>query len=521
MGRLWRVRCPRARILAAILPATAGMLVACTAAKVAVPQVAVCRTEGRPASPSRPNIVFVLTDDLSSNLVRYMPHVLSLERRGTTFTNYTVTDSLCCPSRASIFTGRFPHNTGVFTNAGPDGGFDTFYKRGEEQSTFAAALQRAGYRTAMMGKYLNGYIPGKHLGGAHPYVPPGWNEWDVAGGGYREFNYHLNQNHTVVKYGTKPADYLTDVLARRADRFLSTCPIAHQPFFLELATFAPHRPYVPAPRDLRAFPGLRAPRLTNFDRLPLHAPPWIAGAPALTIKQQRHIDWVFRSRAQADLSVDRALGDLEAALRRVGDATDTDIFFSSDNGYHLGEHRLVPGKMTAFDTDIRVPLIAAGPGIAKDHLCPAVVENIDLAPTFERLAGEIPSPDDDGRSLVPLLHGRLPRHWRTAALIEHHGPVDATTGGPDLETEDSANPPSYEAIRTATYTYVEYADGSRELYDLVRDPEENINLIPDLNPRTATLLHDSLQQQTTCHGSISCWQAGHALLTGPLELRRA
>ena len=521
MGWLSLVRRSRARIVAAMLPATAGLLVACTAAKVAVPQVAACRSEGLPASPSRPNIVFVLTDDLSSNLVRYMPHVVALERAGTTFTNYTVTDSLCCPSRASIFTGRFPHDTGVFTNGGNDGGFGTFYQRGEEQATFAAALERIGYRTAMMGKYLNGYIPGQHLGGTRPYVPPGWSEWDVAGGGYREFNYHLNQNHTVVYYGKHPKDYLTDVLARRANRFVSTCPSAHQPFFLELATFAPHRPYVPAPRDEHAFPDLRAPRLANFDRLPLHAPPWIAGAPPLTRKQQSHIDWVFRSRVQADLAVDRALASVETTLRQMGDAGDTDIFFSSDNGYHLGEHRLVPGKMTAFDTDIRVPLVAAGPGIAKDHICPAVVENIDLAPTFEQLSGGSPTADVDGRSLVPLLRGRVPRHWRTAALIEHHGPVNTTTGGPDLEAEDSANPPTYEAIRTATYTYVEYADGSRELYDLVRDPEETDNLIPRLNSRTALLLHASLQQLAICHGSAPCWRAGHALLTGPLDLKSA
>ena len=505
--------------LMAVLPVTAALLVGCTAAKVVVaPEVAICRAEGTPASPARPNIVLVLTDDLSTNLVRYMPHVLALEKDGTTFTNYTVTDSLCCPSRSSIFTGRFPHDTGVFTNAGPDGGFDTFYQRGEEQSTFAAALQRAGYRTALMGKYLNGYVPGRHLGGAHPYVPPGWSEWDVAGGGYREFNYHLNQNHKVVSYGKHARDYLTDVLARRGARFLSTCPLAHQPFFLELATFAPHRPYVPAPRDAHAFADLRAPRDRSFDRLPLHAAPWNAAAKPLTNKQLRHIDWVFRRRVQADLAVDRALADLEATLRAVGDAGDTDIFFSSDNGYHLGEHRLTPGKMTAFDTDIRVPLVAAGPGIAVDHLCSAVVENVDLAPTFETLAGVATAPDEDGRSLVPLLRGRLPRHWRTAALIEHHGPVTATTGGPDLEAEDSANPPSYEAMRTATYVYVEYDDGSRELYDLARDPEETDNLIPRLDPRTAFLLHVSLRDLATCEGARSCWLAGHARLVGPLDL---
>ena len=144
----------------------------------------------------RPNIVFVLTDDLSSNLVRYMPHVVAMERHGLTFSNYFVSDSLCCPSRASIFTGNFPHDTHVYGNFGTRGGFPAFHRRGEERHTFAVALQRAGYRTAMMGKYLNGYdavaghvADGERTNVPATYVPPGWNEWDVAGWGYPEFNY--------------------------------------------------------------------------------------------------------------------------------------------------------------------------------------------------------------------------------------------------------------------------------------------------------------------------------------------
>src|SRR5438309_4478191 len=166
MPSLRRVLCSAALVLA----------VGCTSsARPAVPVVAPCPPATPTSSPTHPNIVFVLTDDLSTNLIRYMPHVLAMQRRGTTFTNYTVTDSLCCPSRASILSGRYPHNTGVFTNGAPDGGFATFYKRGEESSTFGVALQRAGYRTALMGKYLNGYQPASKLGGTLPYVPPGWS----------------------------------------------------------------------------------------------------------------------------------------------------------------------------------------------------------------------------------------------------------------------------------------------------------------------------------------------------------
>jgi len=482
--------------------------VGCTAATHPVaPMVAPCLPATPTSSPAHPNIVFVLADDLSSNLVQYMPHVLALEKRGTTFTNYTVTDSLCCPSRASILSGRFPHNTGVFTNGGADGGFETFYKRGEEASTFATALQGDGYRTALMGKYLNNYRPRQKLGGSTPYVPPGWTEWDVAGGGYGGFDYYLNQNHKDVYYRSAAKDYLTDVIANRGKRFVSACAPGHQPFFLELATFAPHRPYVPAPRDKNAFKGLRAPRTAAYDRLPTDPPPWLVHQPPLTPAEQVHIDWVFRRRAQADLAIDRAIGMLETAVRDAGDAGDTDFFFSSDNGYHLGEHRLRPGKMTAFDTDIRVPLVAAGPGIAAGRVCSNVVENIDLAPTFEALAG-LPSTGGDGHSLVSLLRGRRPAGWRTAALIEHHGLLTAAQAGPDDEPPAPAgNPPSYEAVRTPQWLYVEYADGGRELYDLMHDPDELHNLA-FARPRVVRLLHRHLKQIEACSGASACWTAG-------------
>src|SRR5919204_80332 len=153
---------------------------AAVAVIVVLAGVAVGRTAPTPAAAAArpPNVVFVLTDDLSWNLVRYMPHVQQMRRRGVTFARYFVTDSLCCPSRSSIFSGRFPHNTRVFTNKPPDGGFEVFSGRGEERSTFATALQARGYHTAMMGKYLNGYLP------VTRYVPPGWNEWDGAGNAY-------------------------------------------------------------------------------------------------------------------------------------------------------------------------------------------------------------------------------------------------------------------------------------------------------------------------------------------------
>ncbi|HKN95867.1 MAG TPA: sulfatase [Pseudonocardiaceae bacterium] len=481
-------------------------------AAVAVIGLAACTSSGTPeAAPTgpaapghRPNIVFVLTDDLATNLVPYLPHVLDLAKRGTTFSDYTVTDSLCCPSRSSIFSGRFPHDTGVFTNGGRDGGFHVFHDRGEENDTFATSLRRAGYRTAMMGKYLNGYQPG----GRARYVPPGWDEWDVAGNAYGEFSYRLNENHRVVHYGRAPDDYLTDVLSGRAQRFITESAAAHRPFLLEVATFAPHAPYTPAPRDANAFPGLRAPRTAAYDTLPTDAPPWLAGRTPLTAREQRAIDTAFRKRVQAVQAVDRMIGAIEHTLNTAGVAANTDIVFSSDNGYHMGEYRLAPGKMTAFDTDVRVPLVVAGPGVRAGVTVSQPVQNVDLRPTFEALAGAATPSDVDGRSLVPLLDGQPEPDWRTAALVEHHGPdTDATD--PDHPGTHSGNPPSYEALRTTRYTYVEYGDGTREYYDRTTDPNELHNVVGSLSPSTLTMLHDALHAMATCHGQAACWSAAH------------
>ncbi len=456
------------------------------------------------SATTRPNIVFVLTDDLSMNLIRYMPHVQALQKTGTTFSNYTVTDSLCCPSRSSILAGKFPHDTGVFTNGGSDGGFHVFHTRGEEKGTFATSLQKAGYRTAMMGKYLNGYLPGASVDGAEKYVPPGWDEWDVAGNGYPEFNYNLNQNHTVVHHGKKPADYLTTVLTGRGSSFIQSSAAAKKPFLLEIATFTPHAPYTPAPRDAKAFPGLKAPRSKAFNTLPTHAPAWLAQRKSLTAKEKKRIDTAFRKRVQDVQSVDRMIGTLQTSLAKAGVARDTDIVFSSDNGYHLGEYRLNPGKMTAFDTDIHVPLVISGPGVRRGHVTKNVAMNVDLAPTFETLAGVTPAKDVDGHSLVPLLRGTSSVGWRTAALIEHHGP-DTDRTDPDLPAKNSGNPPSYEALRTATYTYVEYSDGTKEYYQRSSDPYELHNIVGNLSTATRARLHAQLTRMSTCHGGAACW----------------
>jgi arylsulfatase A-like enzyme len=455
----------------------------------------------------RPNIVFVLTDDLSGNLVPYMPNVRAMMRRGATFTNYYVTDSLCCPSRASIFTGLYPHSTGVVTNSNPDGGLWNFNRLGNPDRTFAVALQEQGYKTALMGKYLNGY---------EPELPPakGWNDWAVAGnGGYGAYTYKLNVNGRIHRHGDRRRDYLTEVLSRYAKTYVTRAASAdatHQPFLLEIATFAPHSPFVAAPRDQGRFAHLRAPRSPAFDYGDRAGRPrWLDHQP-LTRGAVALMDRWFRKRVRAVQAIDRMVGGLQRRIRARGLASDTYFVFSSDNGFHMGEHRLRPGKMTAFDTDIRVPLVIAGPGIRPGMRIDALAENIDLAPTFEELAGQTPSPEVEGRSLVPLLRGHTPPDWRRAVLVEHLGP-DRDPSDPDFPRPKSGNPPSYKAMRSRNALYVEYTDGAREYYDTTLDPFQLRNAYTALSPEYRRTLHRQLKALSQCSGGAGCHRADQLL----------
>jgi arylsulfatase A-like enzyme len=450
------------------------------------------RRHPAPGTTGRPNIVFVLADDLSWNLVRLMPNVRQMQREGMTFTNYFVTDSLCCPSRASIFTGRYPHNHGVLTNTAPGGGFAAF-RDGAESRTFATALQGSGYRTAMMGKYLNGYHP---IGG---YVPPGWSNWQVLGSAYGGFGYLLSSNGRTAHFGKRRRDYATDVLRRRGVAFVDRVARQRVPFMLEVATYAPHYPFTPAPRDRYDFPGLIASRTRAFNAATRNAPAWLGDRAPLTPAQIARLDEDFRKRAQSVQAVDDLIGRIRATLRARGVADNTYIVFSSDNGFHMGEHRLAAGKMTAFDTDIRVPLVVVGPRVPAGSVTSELTENVDLAPTFMRLGGVTPPASVDGRGLVGLLHGGAPARPRAAVLIEHHHP-ETPNGDPDRQTARGGNPPSYEALRTQGELYVEYVDGEREWYDLRADPDQLDNRYEQLGYVRRAVLHERLAALQACRG---------------------
>ncbi|MCC0178306.1 sulfatase [Waterburya agarophytonicola K14] len=411
-----------------------------------------------------PNILFILTDDLDAAAVEYMPQVKSLiADQGISFSNYFVNISLCCPSRASILRGQYAHNTGVFTNNKADGSFIYLYQQGLEKSTIATWLKDRDYLTAFMGKYLNGYP--RHA--PEDYVPPGWDEWysPIYDSGYVGYNYRLNENGKLVRYGRRPKDYSTDVYTEKARQFIDRAAQANQPFFAYVSYFAPHQPAIPAPRHSKLFKDKQAPRTASFNEADVRdKPTYIRHLPLLNSEAQAEIDQLYQRRLKSLQAVDEGVASLIATLKANGQLDNTYIVFSSDNGFRLGQHRLPPAKETAYEEDIHLPLYIRGPGVAAGRVIKDIVSNVDLAPTFAELA-EIKTPKFvDGRSLVGLMRSQFRLPWRQVFLLEHR------------RDKPAALIPSYTGLRTKNCTYVKYGNGEQELYNVVQDPQQLENI---------------------------------------------
>jgi arylsulfatase A-like enzyme len=217
------------------------------------------------------------------------------------------------------------------------------------------------------------------------------------------------------------------------------------------------------------------------------------------------LDADFRKRAQAVQAVDKMIADIRAELKRLGVAKNTYIVFSSDNGFHMGDRRLLEGKQTAWDHDINVPLVVTGPGVPRGKAVDAIVANTDLRPTFQALAGAPISARVEGRSLVPFLRGDKVRRWRRVTLIEHHGP-NTGPGDPDLATARQGNPPSYRALRFRSALWVQYDDPKyrSEYYNLKKDPNERHNLVGKLSTRRRARLRALVRRFSSCSDGRSC-----------------
>ena len=429
---------------------------------------------GAGAAPvERPNIVVIMTDDQTLESMRVMSGVQrSLAAEGTTFDRAFVSNALCCPSRATLFSGQYSHNHGVIGNTPPDGG----YGRLDKRNWLPVWLQKAGYRTVHIGKFLNQY------GIRNPTeVPRGWSEWyaSVDPSTYFFYGYTLNENGLLYQYGLdrNPIYYSTDYYAARALSVIRRMGDTRTPFFLSLAFLAPHSggpsdpddpPGLPtpspAPRHMNRFEGERLPANPSYNEADLSdKPSFIQALPPINSTRAAAIDENYEQRLESLLAVDEAVEGLVSTLRTERELDNTLILFTSDNGFFHGEHRVQLGKVLVYEPSIRVPLIMRGPGVPEGAHRRQLVTNADLAPTILEAAGAKPGKPQDGRSLFPLLEDRG-LEWGRDLLIE---------GAPGV------NQPAFDAIRTYRYVYVQHANGERELYDLERDPNQLTSLHND------------------------------------------
>jgi len=453
----------------------------------------------------KPNFVFILTDDLDTgypqgNWIENYPRLKAIfQTQGITFVNHFVSLSLCCPSRVTMLRGQYAHNTGVVSNEMPYGGFVKAHNSGLEKSTVAVWLQSAGYRTAMIGKYLNHYMDNS----ADGYYPPGWSEW--YGGDekiYRKYNYTLNENGSLVKYGDAENDYLEDVLAGKVTDFIRRHVANHpnQPFFVWFAPTSPHSPATPAPRHMTAFPNAQLPRGNSYNQDDIHKyPSWIQTRSRLSADSETNMNDLYQRRLRSMLAVEDAVANIVDTLRQTGALSNTYLAFTSDNGFHMGQHRLSSGKWTEFEEDLRVPLMIRGPGVPAGKLVSHITVNTDFAPTFADLAGVQYPAFVDGRSLRPLLRPNPPppNLWRQGFLAEI-GP------GGDV--------PTMQGVHTGRYAYFEYPIiNDRELYDLRADPYELNNLAGTARKKLMKRLSRWTKSLAKCAGEQCRYVEDHAV----------
>lgn len=437
---------------------------------------AVARAQQQP--PPRPNVLVITTDDQTQAEMSVMPQTRQLiGADGTTFENNFDNYSLCCPSRATFLTGQYSHNTGVRGNQPPSGGFDKL----DSSNTLPLWLQRAGYYTGLIGKYLNGYEAHVNDPGG-PLIPPGWSEWHGSTVTYNYYGYQLNEGGVLNTYGSlndnpdnppDPSLYSTDVYTAKAVDFINRRAPSSQPFFLWLTYLAPHsggpNPAAPntshcagtakpAPRDLHAFDSEPLPQPPSFNEADVSDKPPTISNRTLTAADIADITRFYRCRRASLLAEDQGVQQLMSTLSASGELDNTLVIFTSDNGFMHGEHRVKSGKVVPYEESIRVPLLIRGPGFRGGKTVRDLSINADYAPTILEAAGAQPGLIMDGRSLQGL----------------------AENPGRERGRELSIEGGGYEGVRTARYIYVEYTggpnNGFKEMYDLQTDPFELQNV---------------------------------------------
>jgi N-acetylglucosamine-6-sulfatase len=429
--------------------------------------------------------VLVIVDDQADNSFKagFQPQTFRwLVDGGTRFANGLAAPPLCCPARAGLLTGDYPHSSGVFWDTP---GYPDLVDNGD---TLPVWLQRAGYRTGLVGKFMNGYDDREGLGPA-----PGFGYWFNLLGTQRYYRYQVSDQGLLRSYGGDRHDYSTDVFARQAMRFIRDSSIGSRPFFLWLGFDAPHTPHTsyvrgcggndPIPPDyeaVRRFRHVPLPRSASYNERDVSdKPEMVSHLPRLSRRDLHDLRRRFHCTLGADLEIDRAMGRLRRELKRDGELGPTIVFYLSDNGYFFGEHRIPSGKALPYEPALRVPYAVRVPPRYRPHrqdrVSHQLVTNEDIAATILDYAGNPPSCAEaldcrtlDGRSLRPLLGG-------SARWPEDRGILAEISGGEK----------HWRAVRTPRYLYARYRDGGRELYDLRRDRDELHNLA--LEPAAASV----------------------------------
>jgi arylsulfatase A-like enzyme len=461
----------------------------------------------------RPNFIVIQTDDqpieqfhgfwrdLNDRQRLIMPNTQRLIRKeGIEFRSYVTPFPLCSPSRASLLSGNYAHNSGVIRNTGPNGGWDGYRDSEIFDENLPVWLQRAGYRTAHFGKFLNYY--GGLDSPEETVVPPGWDRWvaDNTDNSTRNF-YGYSQNVDGVStgpigtplYGPEggrdpvgcpwlaPGSciYHSDSMSLQAVEEIRN---ADRPFYIQLDYHAPHgdsRPPTgpePAPRHIDVAANTLRPNPPGFDEADTSdKPAYIRSRARLTSNERWQIRMEHQKSIESLLSVDEAVRWIHDTLEETGRLRNTYIFFTSDNGFFLGQHRVVRGKLMPYEPALGVPLAVRGPGIRHGRTSRELVANQDIAPTIVDLAGAAAGRQMDGRSMVRFW--REPnRLSRRAILISSYSAADTLppegSSSPGATTSSTPATPNYVGIRLGPYKYVEYQTGERELYHLTRDPAE-------------------------------------------------
>jgi len=429
---------------------------------ISAPSVRGCNAKESQAEKT-PNIILILVDDQRYDFLSYLnhpwietPQIDKLASNSLYFENAFVTTSLCSPSRASILTGMYAHAHTVIDNDTP---------LPSELPTFPSILQKAGYKTALIGKW--------HMGGESSEPRPGFDYWLSFPGQGKYVNPDLNLNgKTFNKEG-----YTTDILTDYAVEFISNNVKSKTPYCLYLAHKAVHENFTPAQRHIGYYKDLIIPRPGTFENTENNR----AGKPDWVVKQRQSwhgterdnlggFDNFFRRYSECMLSVDESVGRVVKTLKDLGELENTVIIYLSDNGYLMGEHGLID-KRVMYEAAIRVPLFIHYPKLIKE---PKKIEefalNIDIAPTILELTNQDIPESMHGKSLLPLIKN-INTEWRKDFLYEY------------FQDYNAVQTPTIFGLRTKDYSYITTQGlwDNYELYDLRTDKEQVNNLLQNIN----------------------------------------